>query len=471
MAGRGEPGFTRRGALRSLLGGSLLLPGVLTELLAADEDRRTPADPLRPKAPHFPARAKRVILLFMTGGVSHVDSFDFKPKLFADDGKSLGSVHPQGGKAPRTLMGPSWGFKRWGKSGLEVSDLFQNVARCADDLCVIRSLKTDHANHFEATLGMHSGSVTVARPSIGSWVSYGLGSFNRNMPSFILIAPELPYAGGLVSSSDFLPGDHRGTRVDPAAEPIPNMTRRLESPGLQERELGLVEAFNREYLRLRPGDGALGARLRSFESAFGMQREAPEVFDLTQESDATLRLYGLQRGSTKGFGWQCLVARRLAERGVRFIELVDVGADSNHNWDTHYDMARYGDLARNVDLPIAALLRDLKSRGMLEETLVVWTTEFGRTPFKETPDGKGRDHHPACFSSWLAGGGVKGGLAYGSTDEYGMQIAEAQVHVHDFHATILHLLGLDHTRLTYRYSGRDFRLTDVAGKVVGALLA
>ncbi|MCC2671821.1 MAG: hypothetical protein K0Q72_4292 [Armatimonadetes bacterium] len=465
---------SRRTVVRSLLGGSLLLPAVLADVCAAD-DRRPVAsaaeDPLASRMPHVPARAKRVILLYMTGGVSHVDSFDPKPKLFADHGQTVSVNEFQGkpGDYKMFLKRPQWEFKRRGRSGIEVSELFPHVAGRADDLCVVRSLKSDHTNHYEAALEIHTGSFTVARPSLGSWVSYGLGTANRNLPSFVVIAPQLPYAGGQVWASDFLPGCHQGTRVLPGADPIPNVRPRSDSAGLQELELGLGAAMNRRHQAGRPLDPALAARIRSFETAFGMQSAAPEAFDLSQESDATLALYGLQRGQTTGFGWQCLAARRLAERGVRFVELIDVGA--SNNWDAHGDMLTHAPLARNVDQPIAGLLADLKQRGMLDDTLVVWTTEFGRTPFNAALNAAGREHHHWAFSSWLAGGGVKSGFTFGSTDDYGINVAENPVHVHDFHATILHLLGLDHERLTYRHAGRDFRLTDVAGRVVKELLA
>jgi hypothetical protein len=453
-------GCTRRQAIRSLLGGSLLLPGIVSELLAADQARSASMDPLAPQAPHFSARAKRVIFLYMSGGVSHVDSFDPKPKLVADQGK----------KGPYGFYkAPHWEFSPRGRCGTEVSDLFPHMAGCVDDIALVRSMRGDHGNHFEATLGIHTGSVTFARPSLGSWVSYGLGTVNRNLPSFVVLAPYLPYAGGQVWSSDFLPACHQGTRVIPGGEPIPNMNRRLESEELQELELGLLQSLNRKHQQKRVTDPMLSARIKSFETAFGMQMEAPEAFDLSRESDATLELYGLERGATLGFAWQCLVARRLAERGVRFIELIDSGA--NRNWDSHSDMADHGRLSRNVDQPIAALLTDLKLRGMLNDTLVVWTTEFGRTPFVARAENKGREHHASAFSSWLAGGGVKGGIVYGQSDEYGIGVAEGEVHVHDFHATILHLLGLDHERLTHRHAGRDFRLTDVSGRVVHGVLA
>lgn len=467
--------FNRRGMLRSLAAGSLLLPGILADICAADEARQAPTarddDPLAPHKPHFPARAKRVIFLYMSGGVSHVDSFDPKPKLFADHGKTVAVNEFQGkpGNYSMYLKRPQWEFARHGKCGTEVSALFPAMAEKVDDLCVLRSLKADHTNHYEATLGIHTGSFTFQRPSIGAWVSYGLGTMNRNLPSFITIAPQLPYAGGQVWASDFLPGCHQGTRVLPGPDPVPNMHRRAPSARLQELELGLTDALNHRHQAARPADPALSARIRSFETAFGMQRDAPEAFDLAHEADSTLALYGLERGQTTGFGWQCLVARRLAERGVRFVELIDVG--SSNNWDAHGDMLTHTPLARNVDRPIAGLLTDLKQRGMLDDTLVVWTTEFGRTPFNSALGAAGREHHHWAFSSWLAGGGTKSGLAYGTTDDYGINVAENPVHVHDFHATILHLLGLDHERLTYRHAGRDYRLTDVSGHVVKEILA
>jgi hypothetical protein len=436
----------------------MILPGIIAQLLA-DEARGAPAaDSLAPKAPHFPGKSKRVIFLYMSGGVSHLDTFDPKPRLFADGGKRLGT---------RTLLRPNWEFQRHGKCGTEVSDLFPHVAECVDDICLIRSLRGDHNDHFQATLGIHTGSVTVARPSLGSWVSYGLGTVNQDLPSFVVLAPHLPYAGSQVWGSDFLPGCHQGTRVLAGPEPIPDLTRRGPSDRVQELELGLLDRLNRLHGQTRPADPALATRIKSFETAFGMQKAMPEVLDLTKESDATLDLYGLERGSTKGFAWQCLVARRMVERGVRFVELIDTGA--SNNWDSHSDMAAHGPLAKNVDKPIAGLLKDLKQRGLLDDTLVVWTSEFGRTPTTDGP--KGRSHQATAFTSWLAGAGVKGGLVYGQTDELGAKVAEDEVHVHDFHATILHLLGFDHERLTFRHAGRDFRLTDVSGRVVKEILA
>lgn len=461
-----RPMVSRRAMLRSLAGGSMLLPALVTEMLRAEET--TPpkgVDPLTPKMPHFAPRAKRVIFLYMSGGASHVDTFDPKPKLFAGAGKKVPNKRDSG----QFLKRPDFEFKRYGRCGLEVSSLFPNVGELADELCLIRSMQADHGNHFEATLGIHTGSVNVTRPSIGAWVSYGLGTENQNLPSFVALAPQLPYAGGAVWGSDFLPPCHQGTRVIPGPEPIPDMNRRSASQELQNLELGLLGKLNRRHLGSHDVDPQLAGRIRAFETAAGMQQQAPEAFDLSKETDATHRLYGLERGSSKGFAWQCLVARRLAERGVRFIELIDTG--SNHNWDSHSNMADHIALAQNVDRPIAGLLRDLKSRGMLEDTLVVWTTEFGRTPMVAAPDSKGREHHPRCFSSWIAGGGVKAGTTYGSSDDYGIDPAENPMHVHDFHATILALLGINHEKLTFRHAGRDYRLTDVAGNVVKELIA
>ncbi|MCW5558861.1 MAG: DUF1501 domain-containing protein [Verrucomicrobiae bacterium] len=459
----------RRGFLRSLVGGTALFPGLVTQLLAEDA-ARSAADPLAPRAPHFEPRAKRVIFLYMSGGVSHVDSWDPKPRLFADAGKTVSVDEFQGrkGEFSMFLKRPQWEFAPRGRCGTEVSALFPEMAGCVDDLCVIRSMVSDHTNHYEATLGIHTGSFTFARPSIGSWVSYGLGTENRNLPSFIVIAPKTPYAGGQVWAGDFLPGAHQGTLVVPGPEPVANLRRRVATERLQSLELEALAAMNARHQTPRGGDPLLDARIRSFETAFGMQMEMPEVFDLSRESDATLAMYGLERGSTQGFAWQCLVARRLAERGVRFVELIDVG--SSDNWDAHGDMTTHAPLAKNVDRAIAGLLRDLKHRGMLEETLVVWTTEFGRTPFNAAADARGREHHHWVFSSWLAGAGVNAGTVYGESDDYGIRPGRHPVHVHDFHATILHLMGLDHERLTYRHTGRDYRLTDVAGDVVRGVL-
>ena len=458
----------RREFLRSAVAGSLLMPGILQQLLA--EENAT-ADPLSPKLSHALPRAKQVIFLFMTGGVSHVDTFDNKPRLSQDVGKEVKLDHPEIKDRPGYerifLKRPQWEFRKYGESGMEVSDLFPHVGSCADVIALIRSMHTSHSNHYNATLGMHTGSFAFARPSLGAWVSYGLGSENRNLPSFVTIAPAQTYAGTQVYASDFLPGAHQGTLVVPGAEPIANVRPRIED-ARQRLELAALQRLNQQHLASRSNDPQLAARIRTFETAFGMQMAVPDLFDLTKETEATHQMYGLQRGNTNGFGWQCLIARRMVERGVRFVELIDTG--SSGNWDSHGDMMDHARLAKNVDQPIAGLLKDLKSRGMLDDTLVVWTTEFGRTPFNNSAEAKGREHHNWAFSSWLAGGGSKGGTTYGATDEYGMRAEVDRVHVHDFHATILHLMGLDHTRLTYRHSGRDYRLTDVEGEVVHGVI-
>ena len=451
----------RRQTIRSLAAGGLLMPGLLSEMLsgAATTD---PDNPLAPKAPHFAPKAKRVIFLFMTGGVSHVDTFDPKPYL---------TKHHDQPYKKNVFKGTDWEFRRYGQSGIEVSDLFPHVGSVIDDICVVRSMKNINGDHFGATIGIHTGSATFNRPSIGSWVSYGLGTENQNMPSFIVIGEGLPYAGGQNWGSDFLPVLHQGTRIVPGDEPIANMKPRSATPEIQRTELDMLEYFNRQHLKGRETDSNLAARIKSFETAYGMQMEAPEALDISGESDATLKLYGLERGSTEGFGWQCLVGRRLVERGVRFVELIDGDTSIDKNWDAHAHMSSYNKLAKNVDQPIAGLIKDLKSRGMLEDTLVVFTTEFGRTPFCPTKGAEGRGHHARVYSSWLAGAGIKGGMTYGVSDEIGDDVAEDVVSVHDFQATILHTLGLDHERLTYRHAGRDYRLTDVHGRVIQDILA
>src|SRR5262249_13151080 len=351
------------------------------------------ADPLAPRAPHFAPRARRVIFMCMSGGVSHMDTFDPKPRLVADAEKGVLSA----GKRP--YLRPHWEFKPNPRCGTEASDLFPNVRDVMDEICLIRSMHGDHNDHFQATMGIHTGSVTFKRPSIGAWACYGLGTVNQNLPGYVVLAPQMPYAGSQVWSSDFLPGAYSGTRVVPGSEPVPDLNRRSPTPEIEEMELGLLDRFNGKHLAQRGGaDPALAARIKSFETAFGMQREMPEVLDLSKESDATLGLYGLERGSTKGFAWQCLVARRLMERGVRFVELIDVG--SSNNWDAHSNIKSHEPLARNVDKPIAGLIRDLKSRGMLDDTLLVWTSEFGRSPTVDGPDGRG--HHNTAYSSWRA---------------------------------------------------------------------
>lgn len=444
--------LSRRAVMRSMVSGSILLPGMLSELLAKD----TTPDPLAPRPAHYQPRAKRVIFLYATGGVSHIDTFDPKSRANGRDGSGKDK-----------LMGSLWDASARSQSGTVVSDLFPHLRAKMDDICLIRSMKSAHFDHSEATLGFHTGSATFARPSMGSWVSYGLGTLNKDLPSFIAVAPFLPYGGTQVYANDFLPAYHQGTRVIPGPDPIANL--KTADQELESLELGLVQAFNRGHLQQRKHDGALAARIKSFETAFQMQHAAPEAFDISQEPDYIREMYGLNRsvkGAGSEFAWQCLVARRLAERGVRFIELIDTG--SRPNWDSHGEMEEHKKLADNVDQPMAALLTDLKQRGMLEDTVVLWATEFGRTPTKEGKNGRG--HHGDCFSVWMAGGGVKGGIVHGETNDIGSKIVRDPVEVHDVHATVLHLLGIDHEKLTYRHAGRDFRLTDVHGRVMHELL-
>lgn len=415
----------------------------------------SPTHPLYPKAPHFAPKAKRVILFFMNGGVSHVDTFDPKEGLRRDHGKII--------SGSAKLLASPWKTNVYASCGTQVTELFPQLGACMDDIALIRSMYGDHGDHFAATLGMHTGSNGEARPGIGAWLSYGLGTHNPNLPSHVVFAPKDPYAGTQVWDANFLPAYHQGVRVTPGSEPIANLKPALGDVTLRSMEEELFDRVNQIHLAKRTEDQRLKGRMLSFQTARGLQSQAPEVFDLREESDASLSLYGVQRGDAKSFAWQCLMARRLAERGVRFIEVIDA-----NNWDAHGNIKDHEKMARNIDQPIAGLIRDLKSRGMFEETLIVWCTEFGRTP---AAPGGGRDHHKAAFSCWLAGAGVKGGVVYGASDEYGLTIAENPVHVHDFHATILHLAGLDHEKLTFRYGGRDFRLTDVHGNIVKDVIA
>ena len=457
----------RRNFIRSSLGGSLLYSGIATDLLARQE-----ADALAPRGAHFPGKAKKVIFVFFSGGVSHVDSFDPKPALYRDHGKQLSLDHPEtrgrGGYEKLFLKRPNWTFKPRGKSGIEVSDLFPHIGAQIDQCSLIRSMHTSHSNHFNATLGMHTGSFAFSRPSIGSWVSYGLGTENSNLPSFMVLAPQMPYAGTQVWASDFLPGAHQGTRVQGGDTPIANIKPSL-SIDQQRREIDALTAIDALHGAGRSDAPFLAARTRSFRTAFGMESALPEAMDLTQESAETKQLYGIERPEARTFGQLCLTARRLVERGVRFVELIHTG--SSGNWDSHGNMADHGTLAGQSDQPVAGLIADLARRGMLDDVLVVWTSEFGRTPFNNTAENPGREHHNWAFSSFLAGAGVRNGYVHGNSDEYGVRAVEKPVHVHDFHATILHLMGFDHEKLTYRHAGRDYRLTDIAGNVVRDVLA
>lgn len=458
MSGFQNSSMNRRAALRSLFGTSLLMPGVLSELSAAENAVPT-NNPTAARAPHWDGPAKSIIFIYATGGVSHIDTFD--PKSTANG---------RDGSGKNKLMGNLFGAKANRHCGTEVSDIFPHLRDVMQEICLVRSMNASHFDHSEATLGMHTGSPTFARPSMGSWVSYGLGTFNQNLPSFMVLAPHLPYGGTQVFASDFLPAIHQGTRVLPGDDPIANLRAPGTSRSLQELEFQLTDQLNQQHLAARVQDSALAARIKSFETAFQMQRAAPEAFALEEEPEHIRRLYGLDRkvkGPGADFAWQCLVARRLVERGVRFIELIDTG--SRPNWDSHGEMQEHADLAYNVDQPTAGLILDLKQRGMLDDTIVLWATEFGRTPTREGKNGRG--HHKDCFSVWLAGGGFKAGHVYGETDEIGKYTVADPVEVHDLHATVLHQMGIDHERLTFRHAGRDFRLTDVHGHVVKDLIA
>ena len=446
---------TRRQLLASGLrtGAASSVLGLLPQLTMADS-----TNPLAPRQSHFEPKAKRVILLFMPGGASHVDGFDPKPGLRKVHGKDAGRS--------RVFTGSFWGQHRCGSEGTLVSDLFPRIGSCMDDICLIRSMYGDKGDHFEATLSMHSGTMAEALPGIGAWVSYGLGTENPNLPSHVVFAEALPYAGAQSWDSNFLPAYHQGTRIVPGSEPISNLNPDPATAAMQSRELDLLQRLNRRHYEHRSDDSTLAARMYSFEAAVGLQQKAPEVFDMSDESDETLALYGIKRDDTRSFGWQCLAARRMSERGVRFIEVVNKG-----NWDAHSNMKGYSKLAGNTDHAIAGLLKDLKQRGQLDETLVVWCTEFGRTPSAKKTAIDGRDHYKDAFTCWMAGGGAKGGYVHGATDDVGEKIVENPVHIHDFHATIMHLLGFDHTKLTYHFSGRDYRLTGLAGNVVEAVIA
>ena len=460
---------SRRQLLRECSGGfgSLALLGLLSSL----ESKATPGlgRPLAVRPPLFPARAKRVIFLFMHGGPSHVDTFDYKPLLIRDSGKPLPFDKPriQFAKTSNLRKSP-WEFRPYGQSGTMVSDLFPSVGACADDLCLLRSVHGTNEAHGGALLKLHTGSDTAVRPSLGSWVSYGLGSENQNLPSFLTINPTLGHGGVGNWSSAFLPAVNQGTPIGGGMPVAQASIKYLHHPETDQRiqraQLDLLGEINRDHLDRVGGDAAMEARIESFELAFRMQREAPEAMDLGKETEATRKLYGLDNPGTASFARQCLLARRFSERGVRFVQV------THGYWDQHEDLTKdHGRLAAEVDRPIAGLLRDLKSRGLLDETLVIWGGEFGRTPTLQGKDG--RDHHPHAFTQWMAGGGVKGGFSYGVTDDYGFYCVDQKVHVHDLHATILGLMGLDHETLTYRYAGRHFRLTDVSDRIVREIFA
>jgi len=456
--------------------GSIALAGMCRDTFGAVDGT---ASPLAARVPHFPARAKRVIFIFMQGGPSHVDSFDFKPKLVADHDREVDIVgyrfNNLGKLTKQRMMKPLWEFKQYGQSGRWVSDLFPHLATQVDKMCFIHSMHTEGVAHGPATLFLHTGSVNQIRPSVGAWVSYGLGTANLDMPGFVTLCPTARMGGPQNYGNAFLPADYQGTSVGAAEKPSSEaIIQNLTNPGLsmsqRERQFKLLQSLNHAQTGGAENEPEIAATINSFELAWRMQMNAPKIFELGGESAATRGLYGMDDPATEDFGRQCLMARRLAESGVRYVQVNYSDNDgSNPRWDQHSKMEKHAFHAKAVDKPVAGLLQDLEARGLLEDTLVWWGGEFGRTPFSQDKDG--RDHNPGGFTVWLAGGGVKAGHAHGTTDDYGFKAIGDKVHMHDLHATVLHLLGMNHERLTYRHAGRDFRLTDVYGNVVREVLA
>lgn len=432
--------------------GYTALAGLVGNYTAANDFE----NPLSAKRPHFDPKAKRVIFMFMQGGPSHIDTFDHKPELEEIAGKS------GGGK--KNLMSSPWQFAPHGESGIQVSELFPYLGEHVDDICFVNSMHTDSPAHPQATIMIHTGAINFVRPSMGSWVVYGLGSENENLPGFVALNPLANLGGAQNYGSAFLPATYQGTRMQANPKGLVNVRRGRDGSADQRRQLDLIQSMNRRLYEQTLEDQEIDGVIQSFELAFRMQSAVPEVMDISAESAATKVRYGIGNRSQGGFGSQCLMARRLAEAGVRFIEITHRG------WDHHGGLkAKLPASCQNVDQPIAALIRDLKDRDMLKDTLLVWGGEFGRTPEHQN-NGDGRRHNHRGFTVWLAGGGVSGGVRHGATDPTGLEAIENKVHTHDLHATILHLLGLDHEKLTYRYAGRDFRLTDVYGNVVSDIV-
>lgn len=425
---------------------------------------------------HHAPKAKRVIFLFMNGAPSHVDTFDPKPALKKYEGQQpSGKLYKKPGEGAGFMSSP-FEFKAHGQNGVVMSELFPNLAQCADDLTVIRSMHTDVPNHEPGLLMMNCGNLQPIRPCLGSWASYGLGSENANLPAFVALCPGRPVVGPQLWSNSFLPGEHQGVSVDTNELDVTKLIANIKHPSLsqldQRKQLDLLLALNRRHAQQRQNEGILEEQIKAMELAFKMQSEASDAFDVQREDEKTRRMYG-----DTVYGQSCLLARRLVERGVRMVQVYYVTKNGKQPWDTHSNNnQKHRELCADSDRATAALLSDLKARGLLEDTLVIWSGEFGRTPYSQLGKDKniekaGRDHHHTGFTTLMAGGGIKGGFTYGATDEFGMNAVENRVHVHDLHATILHQLGIDHERLTYRYSGRDFRLTDIHGKVVHDIIA
>jgi hypothetical protein len=458
--------------------GTLALAGLLRQegLLAAN----SPGNPLAPKGSHFPAKAKSVIWLFMNGGPSHVDTWDFKPELAKCDGQELkGFDHNTGFFTDQVgpLLKSPFKFARHGQSGAWVSELFPNMARHVDKMAFLYSCWTDSNNHSPALFKINTGMTRMGFPCLGSWVTYGLGSESQNLPAFVVMYDTLgrgiPKGHSQNWGAGFLPGIYQGTAFKPQGSPIDDLDPGKDRlPNQQRAQLDLLARLNRQGLEQHPGEPELAARIETFELAYRMQMAAPEALDIDRESPQINKLYGLDNPKCTHFAKQCLIARRMVERGVRFVQIYSGGMENQLSWDGHIDiLGNHTGFAQETDVPVAGLLADLEARGLLDSTLVIWGGEFGRLPVAQKGPKPGRDHNPHAFTVWLAGGGVKGGTLYGQTDEIGLKAAVDRVSVHDLHATILHLMGLDHTKLTYRYNGRDFRLTDVSGEVVKAILA
>jgi hypothetical protein len=462
---------SRRAALKSAAAGFGYLAFAGLSTWAAEKEKD---NPLAPKATHFPARAKHVIFLCMEGAPSHVDTFDCKPKLAGLDGQPM----PGARTAFAKLFASPWKFNQSGQGGLWISELFPELARMADELCLLRGMHTDVPAHPQAFLQMHTGIFQFKRPSLGAWTLYGLGTENEDLPGFVTVSPPLQNGGPANYGSAFLPAVYQATPIrggfgggpggfggpGGTGGGVSNIRNPRQSLDDQRTQLDFIQSLNRGALEREPQDAEVEGAIESFELAFRMQKDLPKVMDLSTETEATKALYGIGDQATDGFGRQCLLARRFVEAGVRFVEI------TSGQWDHHRDLKNLlGRKAAGVDKPIAGLLQDLKARGLLQDTLVLWGGEFGRTPYAQ--GGDGRDHNHRGFTTWMAGGGVKGGFSYGATDDYGYEAVEGKMHIHDWHATILYLLGLDHERLTFRYAGRDMRLTDVAGNVVKDIIA
>jgi hypothetical protein len=456
---------SRRNWLKSISSGFgyLAFSGLATLAAADEKKRQSSGGPLAPRDPHFEARAKSVIFLCMRGGPSHVDTFDYKPQLERDNGK-------QGKYGGRLLKSP-WKFNRCGQNGLWISELFPHLSKHADELCLLRGMHTDQPIHPRAMTQLHTGNIQFIRPSFGAWTLYGLGSENENLPGFVALNP--PAGDAQNFGSAFLPAIYQGTRINVAnrgfrsnnrGEVVPDARNPMLTRSQQRQQLDFIQQLNQNKLERDTHHPGVEGVIESFELAFRMQEALPEVMDVSSESEQTLALYGIGEGRADGFGRQCLLARRMVEAGVRFVEV------SDNNWDHHNNLeTALPAKCEDIDKPIAGLIKDLKNRGLLDETLVIWSGEFGRTPAAQNRSG--RDHNNRGFTSWMAGGGVKGGLSYGNTDDHGFEAVEGKCHIHDWHATILHLMGLDHTKLTYRYAGRDFRLTDVHGNVLTDIIS